>query len=364
MIALGAIATGVSACGSSSEDDGGSGQTLSFKITDAGCEPAEATVPAGPIDFEVTNEGSASVTEFEVLEGDQVLGEKENLTDGLSGSFSLTLEKGTYTLYCPNGTESERGTLTVTGGSGPAASSPELERAVASYRAYVERNTDELVERTEDFARAIEAGDVARAKGIYASTRAPYERIEPVAESFGDLDPRIDAREGDVPDNQFGGFHRIEKALWIDDSTAGMDPVAGRLVADVKSLQRKVRSVELQPAQLANGATELLDEISSSKITGEEERYSHTDLVDIEANLEGSKAAFTALEPALREDDPELADEIEARFRATFAALEPYQRGSGYVTYTQLNASDTRELARAVDALAEPLSQVASQINQ
>jgi iron uptake system component EfeO len=118
MVVLGAIATGLPACGSSDGDgggDAGGGHAISFKITDAGCEPAKASAPAGPIDFEVTNDGSASVTEFEVLDGDQILGEKENLTEGLSGSFSLTLDKGTYTLYCPNGTESERGTLTVTG---------------------------------------------------------------------------------------------------------------------------------------------------------------------------------------------------------------------------------------------------------
>ncbi len=364
VIAMGAIAAGVSACGSESEGGSGGGRTLSFKLTDAGCEPAEATAPAGPIEFEVTNDGSASVTELEVLDGDQVLGEKENLTEGLSGSFSLNLEKGTYTLYCPNGTENERGTLTVTGESGPAASSPELKQAVASYRGYVERNTDELVTRTEEFANAVEAGDVARAKRLYAWSRTPYERIEPVAESFGDLDPRIDAREGDVPDKQFGGFHRIEKALWADGSTAEMKPLAQQLVRDVESLQRKVRSVELQPAQLANGATELLDEVSSSKITGEEERYSHTDLVDIQANLDGSRAAFTALGPALQEEDSALAGEIETRFRATDAALEPHRRGSGYVTYTQLSSADTRDLARAVDALAEPLSQVAAKINQ
>lgn len=362
IVALGAIVSGVSACGSSGESNGG-GHTLSFKLTDAGCEPAEARAPAGPITFEATNDGSATVTELEVLDGDQVLGEKENLTEGLSGSFSLNLDKGTYTLYCPNGTENERGTLTVTGNSAPAASSPELKTAVDDYRAYVERNSAELVTGTREFAAAVAAGDVARAKARYASTRVPYERIEPVAESFGGLDPRIDARAGDVPGAKFGGFHRIEKALWVDGSTANMKPVADRLVRDVEGLQRKVRTIKLQPAQLANGANELLDEVSSSKITGEEERYSHTDLVDFKANVDGSNAAFDALEPALRKADPELTDEIEERFRATYAALRPYEHGDGYVSYTELTQADTRKLARAIDALAEPLSQVADQIN-
>jgi iron uptake system component EfeO len=334
-IATGAIATGLAACGSESGRDPGV-KRLSFKLTDAGCEPAEASAPAGPIDFEVTNDGSASVMELEVLDGGQILGEKENLAERLSGSFSLTLDKGTYTLYCPNGSENERGTLTVPGDPAPDASTPELEHAVDTYRAYVERDTAELVARTTPFAAAVESGDVARAKELYAQARVPYERIEPVAESFGDLDPEIDARAGDVPAKQFGGFHRIEQALWIDGSTPGMAPVAQELVKNVETLNRKVKTIKLQPAQLANGANELLGEVSSSKITGEEERYSHTDLVDFKANVNGSAAAYDALAPALRKEDPELAREIEQRFRATYAALRPYRRGSGYVSYTQL----------------------------
>jgi iron uptake system component EfeO len=203
---------------------------------------------------------------------------------------------------------------------------------------------------------------VARAKALYPPARLPYERIEPVAESFGKLDPEIDARINDVPPSQFGGFHKIEQALWVKDSTAGMTPVAQKLLADVEELQRKSENLDLDAAQIANGATALLDEVSASKITGEEERYSHIDLYDFEANVEGSQAAFQAVEPILRKEDPKLADEIEQRFKAVFDALEPYRQGSGFVLYTSLTAADKRKLAQAIDALAEPLSQVAGQI--
>jgi iron uptake system component EfeO len=359
LAAAGLIAA-VAGCGSSSDAPPGA-KKLSFTLTDAGCEPAEAKVPAGPVSFEVTNDGSASVTELEVLDGDKILGERENITEGLSGSFSLTLDQGEYTLYCPNGTESERGTLTVTPGSG-ATASPELDAAAARYRDYVQRNAALLVGRTKQFVAAVEAGDVAQAKSLYATTRAPYERIEPVAESFGDLDPEIDARVNDVPKSQFGGFHKLEQALWVDDTTAGMTPVARKLLADVERLERKTEDLDLQAAQIANGATELLNEVSSSKITGEEERYSHTDLYDFEANVEGSRAAFEAVEPVLRRDDPALADEINERFAAVFSALAPYRRGAGFVLYGALDEADKRKLAQAIDALAEPLSGVASQI--
>jgi iron uptake system component EfeO len=357
-----AVAIGGSMLTGCSSDDAPKGaKTLSFKLTDDGCDPAQLKIPAGPYSFDVTNDGADAVTELEVLDGDKILGEVENISDGLSKSFSLTLEQGEYTLYCPGGSR-ERGPLTVTGGGKTATAGAEEKAAVAKYRSYIERNADDLVAKVEPFVAAVQAGAVAKAKDLYAPARIPYERIEPVAESFGDLDPKIDARINDVPKNQFGGFHKIEQALWVNESTAGMAPVAKQLFADVKDLQQKVKTVKLQAAQIANGANELLGEVSASKITGEEERYSHTDLVDFEANVQGSEAAFDSVKGILQSRDPELAKEIEKRFAAVYASLKPYEQGDGFVSYTELSNSDTRTLSRQIDALAEPLSQVAAQV--
>jgi iron uptake system component EfeO len=357
-----AVALVVAACGSSHETSSAPGATnLAFEISDAGCDPAQAEAPAGPVNFEVSNDSSSSVTELEVMQGDSILGERENISPGLSASFSLNLEQGEYTIYCPNGSEVERGTLTVTG-EAKGGTTPKLEAAADDYRDYVTRNTRLLVARTRSFAAAVESGDLERAKRLYPEARVPYERIEPVAESFGGLDPEIDAREGDVPKASWTGFHPIEKALWIDESTAGLGELADGLIADLERLDRKAADLDLQAAQVANGATALLDEVSASKITGEEERYSHTDLVDFEANVDGSRAAFEAVRAILRAADPALAAEISKRFDQVDAALEPYRKGNGFVSYTELTGADQRKLAQAVDALAEPLSQVAAQI--
>ncbi len=359
--ALGLVAT---ACGSSSSGDSSSSSdatTLAFKITDEGCNPHNAKAPAGPINFEAEGD-SSSVTELEVLDGETILGEKENLTEGLNGSFSLTLEEGEYTIRCNGGSE-EDGTLTVTGKL-KSGDSPEVGKAVAEYRDYLEENTAELTAKTKPFVAAVVAGNVAQAKQLYAAARIPYERIEPVAESFGDLDPRIDARENDVPLSEWGGFHKIEKALWEEDTAKGMAPVAEQLLADVEELEAKVKKVNLQAVQIANGANELLGEVSASKITGEEERYSHIDLVDFKANVEGSQVAFESVEPLLGKSDPKLAKEIEADFETVYKALEPYETSTdpGFVLYTELTKADTRKLAQTIDILAEKLSQVPAAI--
>jgi iron uptake system component EfeO len=354
-LSLAALALAIAGCGSSDESSSTGAGTLSFEITDDGCNPHDAEVAAGPVTFEVEGT-SASVTELEVLDGESIMGEKENITEGLTGSFSLNLKPGEYTLRCNGGAE-EDGTLTVTGGSSDKAD-PAAEAAVDRYRKYLEQNTTKLVAATASFVAAVEAGDVAEAKALYAPARVPYERIEPVAESFGDLDPRIDARENDVEPSEWSGFHVIEKSLWVDGTTKGMTPVAMQLLEDVTELQDKVKTVELEAAQIANGANELLGEVSASKITGEEERYSHIDLVDFEANVEGAQVAFEAVEPLLSEKDPGLAKEIEASFEDVYASLKPYRKGDGFVSYTDLTKADTRKLAQEIDALAEELSQV------
>jgi iron uptake system component EfeO len=360
VLGLAALAAG---CGDDDDDDASSAQgarTVEVAITDAGCEPASLTLKAGPTTFHVTNRGTSQVNEFEVLDGEQVLAEAENLDDGDDGSFSLTLKKGEYGLKCPGGETAETGTLTVSGGGAAAELSAAETATVDRYRDYLEQNTAELQERTAEFADAVKAGDIEGAKALFATTREPYEAIEPVAESFGDLDPAIDARINDVDGgfSDWTGFHRLEWSLWKQGKLGAKEKqIADKLVADVDALAEKVKTVELEPAQIVNGSNELLGEVAKSKITGEEDRYSHTDLWDFQANLDGSREGFESAKPLLVDSDPELSKEIENRFAAAQEALDRYRKGDGWTLYTELSEADTRELSQRIDALAEPLSE-------
>jgi iron uptake system component EfeO len=364
------LVTGVAACAdgkSSSSDSAAPGAAkVTITLTDDGCTPSPATATAGPITFEIKNAGAGKVTEAELLRGDTIMGEKENLTPGLSGSFSLKLDAGTYQIYCPNA-KTEKTGFTVSGsagaGSADAAVAAALTDATTKYRQYVAAEVDKLIPATRKFTDAVRAGKLDEAKAAYAPARYYYEEIEPVAESFGDLDPEIDARIDDV-DNEaaWTGFHRLEKGLWADKSTKGLAPVATKLDHDVAKLKTLVATAEFQPAQLANGATELLNEVASSKITGEEDRYSHTDLSDFEANVMGGQSAFRLLQPALQKIDPALSSSVQQQFTAVLDALKPYQKGAGYVDYSTVTEAQRRELTQKVDALAEPLSQVAAKV--
>ncbi|WP_379159392.1 iron uptake system protein EfeO [Paenibacillus sp. sgz5001063] len=228
--------------------------------------------------------------------------------------------------------------------------------AIEQYRAYVIEQSDAFVKQTEGFTDAVKAGKLEEAKALYAPARMYYERIEPIAEALGDLDPNIDARENDVDPAEWRGFHKIEQALWQNKTTNGMAEVADQLLKDAQLLRAKVETVEIDESLLVTGAVELLNEVSSSKVTGEEERYSHTDLYDFVANVEGAQKIYELLKPELAKKDPALEKTIGDRFTALLAELAPFKSGDGYVSYETLKKDEVRKLSQNLDALAEPLS--------
>jgi iron uptake system component EfeO len=362
--------TALALAGCSGAADAGEKPSDDIAVTasDSACDVATTTLASGTHRFTVTNEGS-KVTEFYVYaEGDRIVGEVENVAPGVARSLLVDLPAGKYQAACKPGMKGDgiRSALTVTGSSASAAADDEaLQKAVTVYEVYVRDQVADLQRQTAQFAAAIAAEDVAKAQQLYPQARTPYERIEPVAESFGDLDPKIDARENDVePGQTWTGFHVLEKTLWTGGDLAAAGPVAEQLKADVGDLAARVQTLDLKPLDLANGALGLLDEIAKSKITGEEDRYSHTDLWDFEANLEGSEQAIRSLRPVIAERDAALASALDEQFEAAETALEQYRQGDGYRPYTDLTKDQTRALSDALNALAAQVSRVPAVIAQ
>lgn len=233
-----------------------------------------------------------------------------------------------------------------------------LDGVTAAYREYAINELESFVTATEGFTNAVIAGDVEKAKELYAPARMYYERAEPIAEVFGDLDPKIDAREGDVPKEEWGGYHRIEYGLWEENTTKGYEEYAKQLMKDVQLLRAKVETVDVTPDLLITGAVDLLNEVSTSKVTGEEDRYSHTDLYDFVANVQGAEKIFKLLQSTVAEKDAALATTIETQFANVYGLLDEQKEGDGYTLYTELSEKEVKAFSQAVDALAEPLSQI------
>ncbi|MEO6414176.1 MAG: iron uptake system protein EfeO [Pedococcus sp.] len=352
------------ACGGSDETTNTSAKgPIAVEATDTACKVERTEAAAGTIQFTVRNTGT-KVNEFYVYgEGDQIIGEVENITPGLTRTFHVDVSTpGTYQTACKPGMKGKgiRAAFTVTGTAASQAPDAAMAAAVTQYQSFVSAQSDELLVRTTEFVNLVKAGKVDEAKKAFPVARGPWERIEPVAESFGDLDPMIDGREDVVEEGmKFTGFHRLEKDLWVDGLQSDSSAIADKLLVDVKEIVAKAKAVKLNPLQLANGSKALLDEVATGKITGEEDRYSHTDLYDFDENVNGSKAAIDALRPVLKARDAALLTDIDARFATLDAELDKHRTDGGFRLYTDLSKDEIRSLTVALDAVSEPISQAA-----
>ena len=244
-----------------------------------------------------------------------------------------------------------------------------LDKATSEYKTFVEGQIDQLLTDTEKFESLLKEGKLDEAKKIYPLIRMSYERSEPIAESFGESDVKIDFRLADYMDENkteegWSGFHRIEKILWEQNTTSGTETYAHQLVNDIKELKAKVATVEVTPDMMLTGAVDLLNEVATSKITGEEEIYSHTDLYDFRANIEGAEKIFQLFKPLIKNKDEKLVASLEKEFKNVNSLLDKHMTDSQhYKLYTDLTKEDTKELAEAVTKLGEPLSQMGVILN-
>ncbi|SHI43543.1 iron uptake system component EfeO [Tessaracoccus bendigoensis DSM 12906] len=355
----------------------GDARTLTVNASDTECNVSAAEAPSGTLTFKVTNDGS-KINEFYLLADDglRIVAEIENIGPGLSRDLVLTAPAGNYFTACKPGMVGDgiRGGFTVTDSGedvGPKGEDAELvAEADAQYASYVRDQVDQLLVKTQTFADLVKARDDDAARALYADARVHWERVETVAESFGDLDPQMDAREADLEaGDEFTGWHRLEKDLWparaegytpmTDEERAA---VADRLVADTNTLYDRTRDMTFTASDIANGAKGLLDEVATGKVTGEEEYWSRTDLWDFQANVDGAKVAWEGLRPLLQRKDEALDSQIGQAFADLQTLLDKHRSGDGFVTYDQLSASDVKELADSVNTLSEPLSKMAGVI--
>jgi iron uptake system component EfeO len=371
-VATAAALTAVTGCTEKSEA-GSSDRVINVTATDAKCETSKQEISAGHVELAIENKGSKVTEVYVLFPDDRIVTERENIGPGTRQKVTAEVKAGSYEIACKPGMKGKgiRQTVTATGGGSSAKRDPKLDAAVAAYRQYAQAQADETLPKVKVFTDAIKAGDIEAAKKAYADSRIGWERTEPVAESFGDIDPKVDVREDGLEDGQdpakdWTGWHRLEKSLWQDKKiTQREKDLADQLVKDLTDWQERVGKADINPTSMANGAKELLDEVATGKVTGEEERYSHTDLVDFKANVEGAQKSYELLKPVAAKNDPALTKELDKQFAALNKLLDTYREHATsyeFTSYDKVGKAERKELSDAVNALAEPLSKLAATV--
>lgn len=328
------------------------------------CEPNALTVPAGRASFRIVNRSDRAV-EWEILDGVLVLEERENIAPGLSQVINANLLPGDYAITCGL-LSNPRGTLQVT----PTAASDAAAKArpsmvafigpLSEFRVYLSTQSTALIKAVTALEQAIEAGDLNQAQALYVPARAAYQRLAPAAQRLAELDNSINARadyfEKREQDPDFVGFHRIEYALFQQRNLDGLVPVAQRLVADVTTLKQQLMAQSLPPEQLVSILVRNLNTLANVRASsGEEERYSHTDLNGFAANLFAARKVVDLLRPLLTHSAADVLPTIDSAIAALDAQLNGFTVKDGYASYDTLSADQRKQIADKARELADAL---------
>jgi iron uptake system component EfeO len=335
-------------------------------ISESGCEPSAIGVPAGPVVLEITNLGG-DIGEFEILQGDFVIDEVENIVPTFQNNLVSRLDGGEYQLACFT-LQSPRGMLSVTGGpSGTRPPSTVVDPdTLAAYRdeyqTFVRAQGATFADAVAGFVGAIKVGDLDTARALYAPSRIGWESIEPIAELFSDLDQAIDFREDDYPgrfdDPDFRGYHRIERLLWVEEASGDLQTLADELVANANDLAGRLDTLPIDPYTMTQGAGALIDEVAQTKMTGEEDRYSQTDLWSIQANIDGSRRIVDIVRPSLAAADPAYLERLDAAFATVTALTDRYRTEEGFQPFGMIIPEDLTAMQAALAGLSEELGRL------
>lgn len=331
------------------------------------CEPNALTVPAGRASFRIVNRSDRAV-EWEILDGVLVVEERENIAPGLSQVINANLLPGDYAITCGL-LSNPRGTLHVT----PTAASEAAARAkpsmvafvgpLSEFRVYLSSQGSALIKAVTALEQAIAAGDLTQAQALYIPARAAYQRLAPAAQRLAELDNRINARadyfEQREQDPGFRGFHRLEFALFQQRSLDGLTPAAQQLLADVTTLKQQLLAQSLPPEQLVSIVVRNLDNLGDVRATsGEEERYSHSDLNGFAGNLDAARKVLDLLRPLLDKSAADLLPTLDKALAGLDAELNRFKVEEGYARYDSVNAEQRQQIADKAKALAHALDAI------
>jgi iron uptake system component EfeO len=325
------------------------------------CEPNALTVPAGRASFRIVNRSERAV-EWEILDGVLVVEERENIAPGLSQVINANLQPGDYAITCGL-LSNPRGTLHVT----PTAASDAAAKAkpsmvafvgpLSEFRVYLAVQGSALIKAATALNQAVASGDLAHAQALYLPARAAYQRLAPAAQRLAELDNQINARadyfEKREQDPAFVGFHRLEYALFQQRKLDDVAPIAQRLLADVTVLKQQLLAQSLPPEQLVSILVRNLNSLADVRAgSGEEERYSHSDLNGFAANTQTARKVVDLLRPMLSKSAADVLANVDQAMSDFDNQLNAFKSADGYVSYDAVTAAQRQQIAAKAKALA------------
>jgi len=345
----------------------GKGSEITVAINNRECSPNEITVPAGRTVFTIINQSTRTL-EWEILDGVMVVDERENIAPGFSQKMRVKLRPGQYEITCGLLTN-PHGKLVVT----PSAESDAEDKrpplasflgALAEYQVFLALEVDELDAAVQELETALSSGDLALIRQAYAGAHRSYKSVEAVVAAFSDLDLRINAQadsfEQQEDDASFRGFHRVEVELFKRHDIPAALMATQDLKSDTTEIRQRLISLQPMPQMLSMYAVRQLERTAFSLDHGGEERYSNTELANLQGVFEGTSKAAQVFMPLLLKASPRLHQQIESLLQTFERNLQDFEGLDDRWGREDLSEGQRKQFASIVHDLAIAMSGINS----
>ena len=150
------------------------------------------------------------------------------------------------------------------------------------------------------------------------------------------------------------GLHRLPphrvRALGAE-LDRGPRPGGGAARRRCGTLKERLRTLDVAPADLAGNAADLASRVAD-QATGSQAPYSHADLAEFSADLDGIAKSALLVDPLVREADPAASAALAQAIEAARATLDGFKADGAFPSYDQVDAAGRTKIAGAFSAVA------------
>ncbi len=237
--------------------------------------------------------------------------------------------------------------------------------AIQEYLSFVNKELSEMVVQLEKLNQSVQKGQLAQAKAAYIQAHQHYETVRPVIVLFGNTDrtinPRADYFLDKEKDYRFVGFHLVEYLLFAKQDLKAALPASDELLLKGKDLQKRVLTETIEIPKLVQASADFMEMILETKLSGQENIYSLSDLSDMAANAKGSQAIIEVISPFI---ESKTLDQIKENDQKINKIVQSYQLAKGqYAPYSQLKQQDKMALYSLLTQQAELLATLRAQLD-
>lgn len=228
----------------------------------------------------------------------------------------------------------------------PEQQEVEIEVAIEAdkFKEFVSSQMDDFVTDTQLLASLVKEGKLEEAQKLYPLVTMYYERMQPIASNFEELDVAVNGVITKGKENEVTGFQRLAYGLFTEKQTSGYEEIASNLASDVKALQEALATLDVTKNNVLVSASLMFDTMLKDRLTTSS--IANNEVYAVKAQTEAAQEIVKIFMPRVEANSAANATEKLAILEEVIAYYEVGKED--YVNYSFFTTKQKEELSTAI----------------